>query len=315
MIVVVLRGRIGNQLFIYAYARALQFARGNQEKIVIYEDDVLEAGWINSLRKYDLPKVRYISGWRNFKQEISLRNRLGLYFYHKLVEKERNYVKKYKKEQKYKDLFNMLGISACENGYLDLHPIGKKILVSGYFQSEKYFEKYKHEIKREFNLKEKAVKANKEMSDFIINNNTVCISIKVEHNIGSKLYDVCTKKYWEEAINYIIEHVENPAFLVCSDDVEYVCEHLIDTKKYPTIVQDKNLSVELSLAMMSLCKHFIIGNTTYGWWAQYLCTNPDKVVVAPAQWMLVDMPIDIYQEGWITIDTGLEDSRKESFSV
>lgn len=302
MIVLILRGRIGNQLFMYAYARALQLERDKNEEIVIYDKDVLTVNWINSLKEYELPHVRYISDWQSFKKEISLRNRIGLYFYQRFIEKEKNYMKKYKHEQQYKALLNLCGVCACENGYLDLRPRGGKILLSGYFQSEKYFKRYADELRKELDITQKAIRANRKIADFIIKNNTVCISIKVEHNIGSKLYDVCTKKYWEDAIHYITEHIEKPAFFICSDNVEYVCEHLIDTKKYPTMVQDKNLSVELSLAMMSLCKHFIIGNTTYGWWAQYLCKNQSKTVVAPSRWMLVDMPIDIYQKEWVIID-------------
>lgn len=53
---------------------------------------------------------------------------------------------------------------------------------------------------------------------------------------------------------------------------------------------------------MSECKHFIIGNTTFGWWAQYLSNYKEKIVIAPSQWMKVDMPIDIYQDNWTCID-------------
>ena len=305
MIALILRGRIGNQLFMYAYARALQLERGEQEELIIYDADVLTVGWINSLKAYKLPNVRYISDWKQFKRELGIGNRIGLSLYQRLIEKKRDYLEKYKYEQRYKRLLNWLGVAACENGYLDLKPVGKNILLSGYFQSEKYFEKYKNKIKKELDLTNCAFRANPDMANFITSNNTVCISIKVEHNVGSKLYDVCTKKYWQDAIAYIIKHVENPAFLICSDNVDYVCRNLIDTEKYPTMVQDKNMPVEVSLAMMSLSSHFIIGNTTYGWWAQYLCNNKDKTVIAPSQWMLVDMPIDIYQSEWTLLDTGL----------
>ena len=120
----------------------------------------------------------------------------------------------------------------------------------------------------------------------------------MEHNVGSELYDVCDMEYWKKAIKYITENVENPLFFICSDNVQYVVDNLIDTNQFDYVCQSKDYPVHISLAAMNECKHFIIGNTTFGWWAQYLSKSQNKIVVAPSRWMRVEMPIDIYQEGW-----------------
>ena len=50
--------------------------------------------------------------------------------------------------------------------------------------------------------------------------NSVCISIKIEHNAGSSIYDVCDEDYYRRAIAYIEKNVENPLYFLCSDNVE-----------------------------------------------------------------------------------------------
>ena len=67
------------------------------------------------------------------------------------------------------------------------------------------------------------------------------------------------KEYWKKAIKYIEDHVENPLFFICSDNVDYVIKHLIDTQKYDYICQYSNYPTYISLSVMSECKHFIIG--------------------------------------------------------
>lgn len=299
-IYLILRGRIGNQLFMYAFAREIQKQLGDEAEIIIDDREVLNLNWENSLTNYDLKNVRYVhdnTELKYFKWKIR-------FFILSIVSKFCNFKASYNQKKKREDFFkpfmNLFGILLCENGYSQFNLKGKnKYLLFGYFQSEKYFPSVKDELIAIFSCNGNPCYPD---SEVLKNSNSVCISIKIEHNIGSSLYAVCGKNYWEEAISYILSKVESPVFFICSDDVEFVKNNLIDCTRYKVIFQDKKQPVYKTLAAMSLCKHFIIGNTSFGWWAQYMCMNPIKITVAPSKWMLVDMPIDIYQKDWHLID-------------
>lgn len=301
MIYVLLKGRIGNQLFMYALARKISIETG--QEIIFNDAAVRKKKWENSLMQYNIKNVKY-----EHKDDIliSIKNGILKQFlmykvYHFLL-RGKDFRKIEKIENKIKHIYNKNGIIACQNGYKDYSVNNSKnIVLDGYFQSDKYFKEIRKELLGELKISE-ALLQKYPNYDKIVNGNSICISIKIEHNVGSGLYDVCSIDYWKESIDYILTKVENPLFFVCSDNVEYVKKNLIDCEKYDVVTQSKEFTVVESLAVMSKCKHFIIGNTTFGWWAQYLSENDDKIVVAPSRWMNVDMPIDIYQDNWHLIE-------------
>lgn len=297
-----LQGRIGNQLFQYAFARKIQLSMPNNPTIIMDDSDIIRCNWENSLKYYDLPNVKYIHESIIEKHYFMSKQ----YFFRKVyrvLTRNKGYLEKIKVERKLAHFFNKNGLFFCENGYIEHHlNINRPIYIEGYFQSQKYFDDIKDDLLKLFD--------GNQFSEYNVypgiqklrERNSVCISVKVEHNVGSSMYDVCSMKYWEEAIQYIIENVKNPLFFICSDNVDYVLNHLIDASKYDYVVQDKSKQVFVSLAAMSECKHFIIGNTTFGWWAQYLSKSDEKIVVAPSRWMAIDMPIDLYDEKWHLIN-------------
>ena len=299
MIAVNLVGRIGNQLFEYAMAEALRQKRGKNEKIIFYDHGIRELNWENSLESYQLPNVEY----RHQKFPTDIRtfiHKFISFLFYKIFEKE-TYDGLIKKERKYKRILNKYGLILCQNGYIEgLYSNRRTIYVSGFFQSEKFFFEYKKMILHNLSVN-LSVKAS-EMARVIKNRNTICISIKVEHNVGSSLYDVCNNDYYVKGIKYIIDNVEEPLFFICSDNVSYVLENLIDTRKFDYICQDRDVPVVESLALMGLCKHFILSNTSFGWWAQYFSDYEKKIVIAPNRWMRVDMPVDIYCRNWTLVD-------------
>lgn len=301
MIYLIMSGRLGNQLFMYAAAEALRQERGNHEEIIINDFDIIQTGWMkNQLKDYDLCNVRFVSN--DYHEELkkpTFQMLLLRLYYDFIISKD--YSSKYVSEKKMQPLFNKNGLMICQNGYIMQSKMESKknIFLLGYFQSENYFFNHRSYILNSIDLFEKLNYNEKNVVQKLSNCNSVCISIKVESNAENESYGVCKKEYWKKAISFIKEKVENPVFYLCSDDIEYVHNNnIIDCGNSEVIDQIHGSSTAHTLCVMSKCKHFIISNSSFSWWAQYLNQSSDKIVVAPSKWMNIDMPIDIYQDGW-----------------
>lgn len=303
MIYLVLEGRIGNQLFMYAAACAFREQVAGEEKIVIDDSGVKRWNWTNSLKQYPLKNVEFVHERHTIMNRLSLVQKILWKFYYKFI-LPKPYMRKYKLEKQLRPLYNFFGMAICENGYLPMKLHKRKaMMVYGYFQSDRYFSNIKREILNEFSLKKQMHLINTYPGiELIKKRNSVCVSIKIEHNVDNDLYGVCKRDYWKRAITYMIGHVQDPLFFICSDNVDYVKKNIIDCDRYDVIFQSKDFPVHITLAVMGMCKHYIIGNTSFGWWAQYFSENPDKIVLAPSKWMLTEIPVDIYQEGWKLIE-------------
>ena len=301
MIYLILEGRLGNQLFMYSHARKLQEQNPGQE-MVIDDTMVRKQGYENLLPAYPLENVNYVHD-RRFLHSPRMMGRYATYMLYRLRRKPLGAMQRYEMEKSQVERFSKRGVRLCENGYIEFpQRFDGDLLVAGYYQSDKYFKGIESELRRLFSLRDDSRLEGYPGIDQIRARNSVCLSIKVQHNVGNGPYDVCNAGYWQAAIEYILRNVEDPLFFVCSDDIEYVKEHLIDINKYDVVYQSHDFGVEESLAVMGMCKHFIIGNTTFGWWAQFLNGSEGKIVVAPSRWMNVAMPIDIYQDNWHLIE-------------
>lgn len=175
----------------------------------------------------------------------------------------------------------------------------KKYLYS-YFQSEGYFIENRDLIKEELKVADKYCTGNKELLEFIKTSNSVCVHIRRGDYVTGNLL-ICSLEYYEKGIRYLNETINEPEFFVFSDDIQWVKNHVMksDTIHYIDNVQHDYEELQL----MYSCKHFIISNSSFSWWAQYLSDYTEKVVIAPAMWMPDDTEKRaLYMENWMILN-------------
>ncbi|MEX0961995.1 MAG: alpha-1,2-fucosyltransferase [Simkaniaceae bacterium] len=102
-------------------------------------------------------------------------------------------------------------------------------------------------------------------------------------------------------IKKAMDHFPDEAlFVICTDNLEWTKRMLKGIEKRIVFVSD---SVVNDFYLLTLCDHNIIGNSTFGWWAAYLNTNPEKIVVAPSPYRFRPGQLpDIYPPDWVLIE-------------
>lgn len=306
MVHIYIRGRLGNQLFQYAFVRAMQI-RYPSLKVVYHFDEVYcqgnpDDGWNNSLIDFNVQNVN--TNERGPKFNIVQRLALNLYWRSYPHDASIDIRNKY--QMKWVKFLSKFGLFYLDLGYFQF-PAPRKIcdtIISGNFESEKYFSGIRDMLYKEITPKYPLLSHNKQLFEKICTTNSVCISIRRGDYISdtsiNRLHNICNKSYFDAAIKKMKELVDSPVFFFFSDDIEWVKSNLLLSGQ--TYYERGTDPTWEKLRLMYSCKHFIISNSTFSWWAQYLGKYYDKKVIAPSKWYNNALKSDLYINNWEIIE-------------
>lgn len=300
MIVVRLHGGLGNQMFQYALGRHL--ALKNDMELFIdttYFDHIPHRQKYFVKREYDLDIF-------NIKANLLPSKEAGFLpcYSSKLWHKAKHQVKKrfnlYEKMNAYKILSEKLDYAFDPT----ILGSGQNVYLIGYWQNEKYFKDIKEEISREFTFKGtfnvQTYRLAKEISDC----NSLCLNIRRGDYINNPTHGFTGTEYINQAVETLRKKVDIQKIYIFSDDMDWCRQNLSFDVPHSFVTQDyAGPKFSSYLYLMTQCRHFVIPNSTFGWWGAWLSGYPQKIVIAPKRW--VGVPgLDtsgIIPEGWITM--------------
>lgn len=291
MIIVKISGGLGNQLFQYYFGQYLS------QKL-------------NTKVLYDIQTIKSISNFTPRALDLSLLN-FPLEIASKKDKRKINcftsgvldrIARKIAKKTPF--LFNKYFVESSLHGTIHYNKLKDNCYYDGYWQSYKYLDPAKTIFLNANNLITSLTEGKTTLINQILNYPSISIHIRrgdyitVQKNF--EYFGVCNKKYYEEAILYIIEKVNNPIFYMFTDDLDWAKENFIGSQY---IFITGNNPVE-DLYLMSKCKHNIIANSTFSWWGAWLNLNKDKIVIAPKKWYkgkLNSVTTDLIPSSWIQL--------------
>ncbi len=309
VIVVRLEGGLGNQLFQFSYGLALQARYGGR---LVFDDRLVrddpskanvlaqvaeldERGYADTLvsfvgRLYAGAAIRIFGLWR-CDGELAARRLAAFGIHHP-------FTKRY-----------------CElaTTYLPF------IYLHGYFMSEKYFASAAGLVRSSLRLSGALGPNLLNLVPKLEASNSVAVHVRRGDYLSDQWRDklhICSEDYYERAVNLVMERVDSPVFYVFSNSIEDT--HWVQRKFqfWPAgtvFVPPAKSDVE-HFALMTSCRHFILANSTFSWWASYLSVYQDKVIVAPLPWTRDDFDMsDIYCSRWSIVGLDLLAKRTDSY--
>ncbi len=182
-------------------------------------------------------------------------------------------------------------------------PYYPNMRIQGYFQSEKYFAKYKKEIIELFSPHEYILHdLQTRYSEIIFNENTVSIHVRtyMQNDPNHQWYHLNGRKYVEKAMAFFPYY---SSFIIFSDNIPWCKQHLRGLRPHMRFIEGDTHYNDFFL--MSMCRHNIISNSSFSWWAAYLNKNPDKIVIAPKNWFTERVGAntsDLIPKEWLMIE-------------
>jgi len=263
-IIVYLRGGIGNQLFMYATARALSLK--NDAELVV--DDW--SGFVSDKvynRSFEL---------KNFKIQARSVSKFEILFF--LFYRLNNRI--FKSPIKLsKNFFRMQILTETEEKYLpELKDITLKNFnwLYGLWQSPKYFENYKEILFKELMPPEPISQKFLEIGKKMISEESVAVGIRMYEEMAlGKISEEYPKIKSSLEINNVLNKIKNEIpnakfYIFCTKNFKFLDELKLPKNSIKITAENGFADTVNTLWLLSQCKHHVATNSSLYWWGAWL---------------------------------------------
>ena len=201
-----------------------------------------------------------------------------------------------------------------ERGY-DAPPLAgrRSCRLEGFWQSERYFSHLRPELIAELEPREALSARVAEFAQRLAGEESVAVHVR-RGDLASNAHYAATigtlgPDYYREALERLRERLPVARVYLFSDDPAWCEQHV--PKVFPTETVSGRItrSAIEDLTVMKRCRHFVIANSTFGWWAAWLGTHPSKQVIAPASFFRQPKAWekDLLPTSWETVEPCFEE--------
>lgn len=242
MLVMQYVGGLGNQLFEYAFYRAL-ICKG--KRVLLDNSFFVSKAWAYAIGEFPNIKMKPFRGFHNYPYYVAM----GML--RKLC-KLTHFCYSENVDMPYDE-----GAFRQDRG-----------LITGYYQNEYYFRDISVQIRHELKFPDGESKLQKRIAEIDYGE---YVSIHVRRKDYLELSDIyggiCDDQYYREAIKIMESRHPNAKFMVFSDDSSWVKNNMeIPNAEYVSQEDFENYEDWYDMCLMSHCKHNIIANSTFSWW-------------------------------------------------
>ncbi len=280
-IITQLSGGLGNQMFMYAAARAMALRMGAS----LYLD--CSGGFLNDRLYRRNFALNYFNTDFHIAPSLLSFNYFGGNFIHRLSRHLRRHLPylfiRYLQENRQQDSRQLLSLPFSDY-YLE-----------GYWQSEAYFSDYKEQIRKDFRIVKSLPETVRQEAEIIKDLGNRCIALCVRRYQEVKKFvnlSVIDKTYYLRAMDEMAKRIKQPVFLCFSQVPEWVKENLSGKYEIRYISPKNDRGGEIDdLFLLTQCSRFILSNSTFYWWGAWLSNAVDKQVIAPDKWFIPETPL------------------------
>lgn len=183
-------------------------------------------------------------------------------------------------------LFGELSEEEFYNSVMNLD-VSKDYYIMGFFTEQKYYRDRMDLVRKKLVFPEILNDSANIFLEDICGSESVSIHVRRGDYLSDTYKDQFIslgKEYYEDAVKYIKEKIDNPRFFIFSDDKEFI-EKEFNWLENKCIVtgNDGNRSY-LDMILMSRCKANIIANSTFSQWGSLL-NNKEHITLYPRAYM------------------------------
>lgn len=299
MILLRIMGGLGNQMFQYAAGKALA------ERL--HQSLYLDLSWFQNPGA-STPRDFSLSHFKAITDKIATPEEIRFFFPETIWKRiqRRLFIHSILKPK-------MVFLDETKHSYINRMPKLNKsmnIHMTGYWQSEFYFRDSSTTIRSLFSLEPPTDSKNRELFEKL-NSGNHYISLHIRRGdyitnpvAAARLGNICSKEYYQSAINRLLDQIPNAHFIIFSDEPDWVVKNFPLPLHFTVVDWNSQENSYRDLQLMSQCSHHILANSSFSWWGAWLGRNKNKTVIAPARWWQIKNPLRdqfIVPENWIRL--------------